>query len=79
MAEQKTVATTGNLVVAEAMRQCKPDVVAAYPITPQTTIVEEFAKFVAQGRVHTEYVMRRVRALGDERVRSAPRLPVLAS
>jgi pyruvate ferredoxin oxidoreductase alpha subunit len=56
MAEQKTVATTGNLVVAEAMRQCKPDVVAAYPITPQTTIVEEFAKFVAQGRVDTEYV-----------------------
>ncbi|MDZ4063428.1 MAG: pyruvate ferredoxin oxidoreductase, partial [Coriobacteriia bacterium] len=30
--------------------------VAAYPITPQTTIVEEFAKIVAQGRVHTEYV-----------------------
>lgn len=55
-AEQKTVATTGNLLVAEAFRQCAPDVVAAYPITPQTTIVEEFAKFVAQGRVHTEYV-----------------------
>ncbi len=56
MAEQKTVATTGNTMVAEAMRQCAPDVMAAYPITPQTTIVEEFAKFVAQGRVHTEYV-----------------------
>ncbi len=56
MAEQKTVATTGNSVVAEAFRQCAPDVVAAYPITPQTTIVEEFAKIVAQGRVHTEYV-----------------------
>ncbi len=56
MAEQRTVATTGNFVVAEAFRQCAPDVVAAYPITPQTTIVEEFAKFVAQGRVHTEYV-----------------------
>lgn len=56
MAEQKTVATTGNVLVAEAMRQCKPDVMAAYPITPQTTIVEEFAKFVAQGRTHTEYV-----------------------
>jgi pyruvate ferredoxin oxidoreductase alpha subunit len=53
---QKTVATTGNTLVAEAMRQCSPDVMAAYPITPQTTIVEEFAKFVAQGRVHTEYV-----------------------
>ena len=55
-ATQKTVATTGNILVAEAMRQSAPDVVAAYPITPQTTIVEEFAKFVAQGRVHTEYV-----------------------
>ena len=56
MAEQKTLAITGNFVVAEAFRQCAPDVVAAYPITPQTTIVEEFAKIVAQGRVHTEYV-----------------------
>jgi pyruvate ferredoxin oxidoreductase alpha subunit len=56
MAEHKTIAATGNSVVAEAFRQCAPDVVAAYPITPQTTIVEEFAKFVANGRVHTEYV-----------------------
>lgn len=56
MVEQKTVANTGNVLVAEAMRQCKPDMMGAYPITPQTTIVEEFAKFVAQGRVTTEYV-----------------------
>jgi pyruvate ferredoxin oxidoreductase alpha subunit len=56
MPEQKTIAATGNQMVAEAMRQCAPDVMAAYPITPQTTIVEEFAKFVANGRVHTEYV-----------------------
>jgi len=56
MADQKTVASTGNIMVAEAMRQCAPDVMAAYPITPQTTIVEEYAKYVAQGRVHTEYV-----------------------
>jgi pyruvate ferredoxin oxidoreductase alpha subunit len=56
MAEQTTVAATGNTLVAEAFRQCAPDVVAAYPITPQTTIVEEFAKYVANGRVHTEYV-----------------------
>jgi pyruvate ferredoxin oxidoreductase alpha subunit len=54
--KQKTVASTGNILIAEAFRQSAPDVVAAYPITPQTTIVEEFAKFVAQGRVHTEYV-----------------------
>jgi len=56
MPEQKVVAATGNTLVAEAMRQSAPDMMAAYPITPQTTIVEEFAKFVAQGRVHTEYV-----------------------
>jgi len=56
MATQKTIAVTGNVLVAEAMRQCAPDMMAAYPITPQTTIVEEFAKFVANGRVHTEYV-----------------------
>lgn len=55
-AEQKTIAATGNAFVAEAYRQIEPDVVCAYPITPQTTIVEEFAKFVAKGRVHTEYV-----------------------
>ncbi len=56
MAEQKTIATTGNVLVADAMRQCAPDVMAAYPITPQTTIVEEYAKYVAKGLVHTEYV-----------------------
>ncbi|HEY5433375.1 MAG TPA: pyruvate ferredoxin oxidoreductase [Coriobacteriia bacterium] len=56
MATQKTIAVTGNVLVAEAMRQCAPDMMAAYPITPQTTIVEEFAKFVANGRVCTEYV-----------------------
>jgi len=56
MPEQTVVAATGNTLVAEAMRQSAPDMMAAYPITPQTTIVEEFAKFVAQGRVHTEYV-----------------------
>jgi len=56
MPEQKTIATTGNVLVADAMRQCAPDVMAAYPITPQTTIVEEYAKYVAKGLVHTEYV-----------------------
>jgi len=56
MTDQKTVATTGNLLVAEAMRQAKPDVIPAYPITPQTTVVEELAKFVANGRMHAEYI-----------------------
>lgn len=46
----------GNLAVAEAMRQINPDVVAAYPITPSTEIVQTFANFVANGRVDTNYV-----------------------
>ena len=46
----------GNLAVAEAMRQINPDVVAAYPITPSTEIVQTFATFVSDGKVHTNYV-----------------------
>ncbi|HET6352215.1 MAG TPA: transketolase C-terminal domain-containing protein [Coriobacteriia bacterium] len=56
MPEQKTVAATGNSLVAEAIRQAKPDVIPAYPITPQTTVVEELSKFVANGKMHAEYV-----------------------
>ncbi|MGN0035476.1 MAG: pyruvate ferredoxin oxidoreductase, partial [Coriobacteriales bacterium] len=56
MAEVTVLAASGNQMVAEAYRQADPDVVAAYPITPQTTIVEAYAKFVADGRVHTELV-----------------------
>ncbi|MBE0447254.1 MAG: pyruvate ferredoxin oxidoreductase [Actinobacteria bacterium] len=52
----RTVAMTGNAGCALAMKQINPDVVAAYPITPQTTIVEEFANYVANGQVDTEYV-----------------------
>lgn len=47
---------TGHQVVANAMRQVEPDVVAAYPITPQSEIVEYFSQFVADGKVDTEVV-----------------------
>ena len=40
----------------KAMRQIDPDVVAAYPITPQTEIVQIFAQFVADGKVDTEFI-----------------------
>ncbi|MGC8838912.1 MAG: pyruvate ferredoxin oxidoreductase [Anaerolineae bacterium] len=46
----------GNSAVAHAMRQINPDVVAAYPITPQTSTVQTFAEFVANGLVDTEFV-----------------------
>lgn len=47
---------TGNEAMAEAMRQINPDVVAAYPITPQTEIVQLFSNSVADGKVNTEFV-----------------------
>ena len=50
------VALEGNQAVAEAMRQINPDVVAAYPITPSTEVVQVFSQFVADGRVDTEFV-----------------------
>ncbi len=49
-------ALTGNEAVAYAMRQVSPDVVAAYPITPATEIVQIFSSYVADGLVNTEYV-----------------------
>lgn len=52
----KRVAKTGNEAMAEAMRQINPDVVAAYPITPATEIVQIFSSFVADGLVNTEFV-----------------------
>lgn len=47
---------TGSRAVAEAMRQTNPEVVAAYPITPSTPIVEIFSQMVADGDVDTEFV-----------------------
>ena len=52
----KYQALTGGQAVAEAMRQIDPEVVAAYPITPQTPIIESFAQIVADGRVKTELI-----------------------
>lgn len=53
---QKRAAMTGNEAVAYGMKQIEPDVVAAYPITPQTDIVEKFSSYVADGEVDTEFV-----------------------
>jgi len=47
---------TGNKAVAEAVRQVVPGVVAAYPITPQTEIVEQIAEFVSSGELKSRYI-----------------------
>ncbi len=50
------MAMNGDQAVALSWKQIVPDVVASYPITPQTIIVEAFSEFVADGIVDTEYI-----------------------
>ncbi|MEO0073417.1 MAG: pyruvate ferredoxin oxidoreductase [candidate division WOR-3 bacterium] len=50
------VAKTGNEALAFAMKQINPDVVAAYPITPSTEIVQIFSQYVHDGLVDSEFV-----------------------
>ncbi|MDH4101662.1 MAG: pyruvate ferredoxin oxidoreductase [Nitrospirota bacterium] len=47
---------TGNSAIAYAMKQINPDVCPVYPITPSTTIVEEFSYYVADGKVTSELI-----------------------
>ncbi len=48
--------TEGSHAVAEAVRLCRPQVVSAYPITPQTHIVEALADYVANCQLDAEYI-----------------------
>ncbi len=53
---QELVGMSGNEAVAYATKQANVDVVAAYPITPQTIMVERFSEYVANGEVDAEFV-----------------------
>ncbi len=53
----KVVAVTGNEAGAEALRQVNPDVCGAYPITPQTDMMQRFSSFVSNGKVDTEVIL----------------------
>jgi pyruvate ferredoxin oxidoreductase alpha subunit len=54
--KNKKVALPGGYAVGEAIRQINPDVMAVYPITPQTPIVEYFSKSQADGKADTEII-----------------------
>lgn len=45
-----------SIALAEAVGLSRAEVIAAYPITPQTHIVEHLAEMVAQGRLDAEYI-----------------------
>ncbi len=47
----------GSQAVAETVNGCRPGVVCAYPITPQTHIVEKLAELKAAGRANFEYIL----------------------
>ena len=52
----KRVGMEVSLAIAEAVRMANADVIAAYPITPQTHIVERIAELVANGDLDAEYI-----------------------
>ena len=54
--KQNLLAMNGDEAVAYAVKQSDVDVVSAYPITPQTIIVERFSEYVHNGEVDTEFV-----------------------
>ncbi|MBI4495574.1 MAG: pyruvate ferredoxin oxidoreductase [Deltaproteobacteria bacterium] len=47
---------TGNSAISHGVALCRAEVISAYPITPQTTIVEELAEFCADGRLPAKFI-----------------------
>lgn len=54
--DPNTKVMEGSRAVAEAVKLCRPNVISAYPITPQTHIVENLSQMVADGEITAEYV-----------------------
>ncbi|MCX8170408.1 MAG: pyruvate ferredoxin oxidoreductase [Candidatus Bathyarchaeota archaeon] len=52
----RVMGLTGNEAIAYAVKQCNVDVVAAYPITPQTIMVEVISEYVYNGEMDAEFV-----------------------
>jgi len=46
----------GSHAIAEVIKLCKPGVISAYPITPQTHIVEDLAQMVADGKLAAQFI-----------------------
>ena len=66
---------TGNGAAAIAAKLARPDVVAAYPITPQTEIIEQISKFHATGEMDCELIQGYFYSEGV----SAERVPEIVS
>lgn len=55
-ANQKRVGLEVSEAIAHAVKLANVDVVAAYPITPQTHIIESIAEMVTTGELHSAYI-----------------------
>ena len=53
---EETLLITGNQAVAHAVVLAKPKVIPAYPITPQTVIVETLAGLIEEGKLNSEFI-----------------------
>jgi len=47
---------TGNYAVAYGVKLARAEIIAAYPITPQTSIVEKLSEFIENGEMEAEYI-----------------------
>ena len=56
MAQGKVSVMEGSMAIAQAVKACRPAVITAYPITPQTHIVESLAQMSANGELDAEYI-----------------------
>jgi pyruvate ferredoxin oxidoreductase alpha subunit len=55
--KNKMTVVEGSYTVAHAVKVCRPNVISAYPITPQTHIVEDLSQFMADGEIQNcEYI-----------------------
>ena len=62
----------GNLAAALAAKLSRPDVIAAYPITPQSPAVEYLTQFRADGQLNCDYARDKS---GDEEMSEPFRSP----
>ena len=53
---QKTMILTGNHAAAYAFKQSRVGVISAYPITPQSPVVEKIAEFIENGELNAKFV-----------------------
>jgi len=53
---QQEAILLGSDAVAHGVRLCRPEVISAYPITPQTHIIETLSEMVDRGDLHSEFI-----------------------